>query len=109
MNWFNNKLNIIVSSLIKNSPDLLNLLHRVAKRDIIDFNTLDIIENIMKLSCIQARQIMTTKPNIITIKINVKPTYAIDVIIKGEHSRLPVMNPENHQVTGIILAKIFYL
>ena len=59
----------------------------------------------MKLSCIQARQIMTTKPNIITIKINVKPTDAIDVIIKGEHSRLPVMNPENHQVTGIILAK----
>ena len=105
MKWLDNKLKKKFTNLIQNKQDLLNTLHRVAKNDIIDFNTLDIVENIINLSRTQARQIMTTKPHIVSINIDVQPTEAIDIIIHGVHSRLPVVNPENNQVTGIILAK----
>ena len=81
MNWLINKIKPFSAKLVKNKQDLLNLLHRLAQDELIESNSVDIIENILQLSSIQARQIMTTKPHIVSINSDVQPTAALDIII----------------------------
>ena len=59
---------LIFPQLIHSKKDVLQLLHKAASRNIIEINTLDIMENILGLSDIQAREIMTAKPHMVCIK-----------------------------------------
>jgi magnesium and cobalt transporter len=85
--------------------ELLELLRSMRERDIIDVDTLGIIEGAVQVSDMQVREIMIPRAQMISIKASSQPKEFLPVIIECAHSRFPVLGEDPDEVLGILLAK----
>ena len=98
-----------ISALLMREPEdreqLLAMLHHAHERELLDADALSMIEGVMQVSELSARDIMVPRSQIDMIDIREKPEDLIPFVIETAHSRFPVIEEDRDHVIGILLAK----
>jgi magnesium and cobalt transporter len=84
---------------------LVELLHSSYERDLLDGEALAMIEGVLQVSEMQAREIMVPRSQIDVIDVSESPDRFIPLVIQTGHSRFPVIDRNKDNVIGILLAK----
>lgn len=98
-----------LSALLMREPEdreqLLAMLHQAHERDLLDADALSMIEGVMQVSELSARDIMVSRSQMDVIDIEQSPEEFIPFVIETAHSRFPVIEGDRDHVLGILLAK----
>jgi magnesium and cobalt transporter len=84
---------------------LVSLLHSSFQRNLLDADALSMIEGVLQVSELQARDIMVPRSQMEVIDVKEPPDRFIPLVIQTGHSRFPVINENKDDVIGILLAK----
>lgn len=88
-----------------NRAQLMALLHAAYERNLFDSDAWSMIEGVIQVSEIQARDIMVPRSQMDVIDISDPPEKFIPDVIEKAHSRFPVTENDKNNVIGILLAK----
>lgn len=99
------RLSQVFSDQPESIRDITELLREAEQRDVIDTDSLSIIEGAMQVTHMQVREVMIPRSQMITVKADLEPTDYIQEIISSAHSRFPVIGETVDEVKGILLAK----
>jgi len=98
-----------LSALLMRTPEdrdqLLTMLHQAHERDLLDADALSMIEGVMQVSELAARDILVPRSQMDVIDISQSPEQFIPFVIETAHSRFPVIEGNRDHVIGILLAK----
>jgi magnesium and cobalt transporter len=98
-----------LSALLMREPEdreqLLAMLHQAHERDLLDADALSMIEGVMQVSELSARDIMVPRSQMDVLDIEQSPEQFIPFVIDTAHSRFPVIESDRDHVIGILLAK----
>ena len=98
-----------LSALLMREPEdreqLLAMLHHAHERELLDADALSMIEGVMQVSELSARDIMVPRSQIDMIDLRKPPRDLIPFVIETAHSRFPVIEDDRDHVIGILLAK----
>jgi len=98
-----------ISAFIMREPEdreqLIELLHSAHERNLLDADALAMIEGVLQVSELQARDIMVPRSQMDVIDISESPDKFIPFVIHTAHSRFPVTDGNKDDVIGILLAK----
>ncbi len=98
-----------LGALLMREPEdreqLIELLQRSYERNLLDADALAMIEGVMQVSEMQARDIMIPRAQMDVIDIGDAPEKFIPWVIETGHSRFPVIGENKDDVIGILLAK----
>lgn len=102
--WFE-KLTHAFAHEPKSRQDLVELLHEAHNNKLLDTDALTIVESAIQIADLQVRDIMLSRSQMISIKINQTLEELLPIIIESAHSRYPVLSEDMETVEGILLAK----
>jgi len=85
--------------------ELIELLRATYERNLIDADALAMIEGVLQMSEMQARDIMVPRAQMDVIDIRESPDQFIPMVMQTGHSRFPVIGENKDDVIGILLAK----
>jgi magnesium and cobalt transporter len=98
-----------LSALLMREPEdreqLISLLRSAHERSLLDGDALAMIEGVMQVSEMQARDIMIPRSQMDVIDIADSPDKFIPFVMQTAHSRFPVVGSNKDDVVGILLAK----
>jgi magnesium and cobalt transporter len=98
-----------LSAFIMREPEdrdqLIEVLHSAHERNLLDSDALAMIEGVLQVSELQARDIMVPRSQMDVIDISESPDKFIPFVIHTAHSRFPVTSGNKDDVIGILLAK----
>lgn len=89
----------------KDREQLTTLLRNAQQRNLLDADALSMIEGVMEVSEMQARDIMIPRSQMVVVSQDTPPDEFLPVIIDSAHSRFPVIGDNRDEVVGILLAK----
>ncbi len=84
---------------------LLTLLRDAEQRNLLDTETLAMIERVMSVSELRVRDIMIPRSQMVVIKKDAPLEESIAIIASSGHSRFPAIDETRDEVLGILLAK----
>jgi magnesium and cobalt transporter len=84
---------------------LIELLHSSHERNLLDADALAMIEGVLQVSELQARDIMVPRSQMDVIDVVESPDKFIPFVIQTAHSRFPVTSGNKDDIVGILLAK----
>jgi len=87
------------------TKSLLELLRNAEQDQVLDADTLGIIEGALQVSSMQVRDIMIPRSQVVTVAANLSLSKILDAVSKASHSRFPVVGENVDNVMGILLAK----
>ena len=85
--------------------ELIELLRRSEKTNLITKDVLEIIEGAFQLSEIQVKTIMLPRSQMVVVNESTTLQDMLPIIIDSAHSRFPVIGDSRDEVLGILLAK----
>src|ERR1700752_5523138 len=85
--------------------ELIELMRTSYERNLLDADALAMIEGVLQVSEMQARDIMVPRSQMDVIDINESPEKFVPLVIQTAHSRFPVTDGNKDDVLGILLAK----
>ena len=88
-----------------NRQELLEVLRASVERNLMDRDTLDMIEGAVQVSDMQARDIMIPRAQMDVVDRNQEPEQYLPMVIDTAHSRFPMVDSDKDKVIGILLAK----
>ena len=88
-----------------NREELLELLHAAYEKNLLDADALSMIEGVMQVSEMQAREIMIPRAQMDVVDIHSPPEKLLPFVIEAAHSRFPAVDGDRDSVVGILLAK----
>ncbi len=98
-----------IGALLMREPEdrdqLVELLRSAYDRNLLDSDALSMIEGVMQVAEMQARDIMIPRAQMDVIDIGEPPDKFIPLVIETNHSRFPVIEDNKDHVIGILLAK----
>ena len=98
-----------LAAFISPEPDtraeLLDILHDAHERNLIDAESLSMIEGVFRVSELSARDIMVPRPQMYVIDITKPIEEWIPEVLAYGHSRYPAVEGERDKVVGILLSK----
>ncbi len=98
-----------LSTLLLREPEdreqLITLLRSAHDHNLLDADGLAMIEGVLQVSEMQARDIMVPRAQMDVIDVNEPPDRFIPLVIETAHSRFPVIGDSKDDVIGILLAK----
>lgn len=98
-----------ISAFIMREPEdreqLIELLHSAHERNLLDADALAMIEGVLQVSELQARDIMVPRSQMDVIDVSESPDKFIPFVIQTAHSRFPVTAGNKDDILGILLAK----
>ena len=98
-----------LSAFLMREPEdreqLITLLHSAYERNLLDADALAMIEGVLQVSEMQARDIMIPRSQMDVINVSESPDQFIPAVIQTAHSRFPVIGENKDNVIGILLAK----
>ena len=98
-----------LTDFISPEPDsrseLLTILQDAHERNLIDADSLSMIEGVFQVSDLCARDIMIPRAQMDAINIADSPEQFIPVVLEQAHSRYPVYEGNRDNVIGVLLAK----
>ena len=98
-----------LGALLMREPEdreqLIDLMRSSYERNLLDSDALSMIEGVLQVSEMQARDIMIPRAQMDVIDISDSPDKFIPLVIETNHSRFPVIEDNKDHVIGILLAK----
>ncbi|MDA0788052.1 MAG: CBS domain-containing protein [Proteobacteria bacterium] len=98
-----------LSSVLTGEPTsreaLIAVLRSAQEREVLDFDTLSIIEGALVVSDMQVREIMVPRSKVVFVRLDMNPQEFLPLIIDSGHSRFPVVDDNPDKVVGVLLAK----
>jgi magnesium and cobalt transporter len=98
-----------LSAFLMREPEdreqLIELLHSSHERNLLDADALSMIEGVLQVSELHARDIMVPRSQMDVIDINESPDRFVPLVIQTAHSRFPVTSGNKDDIIGILLAK----
>jgi len=98
-----------LSALFSDDPhdrqDLKEILREAAERNVVDAETLSILEGALQVSDMQVRDIMVPRSQMVSIRADDPIEVFLPSIVESAHSRFPVLGEGQDEVLGILLAK----
>jgi magnesium and cobalt transporter len=98
-----------LSSMLLREPEdrdqLVELLHGAFEKNLLDADALSMIEGVMQVSEMQARDVAIPRSQMDMIDVAEEPDSFIPFVIETAHSRFPVYENGKDNVIGILLAK----
>ena len=89
----------------KNKQQLLDVLHKAADANILDLETLSMIERLLDVKDTRVKDIMIPRPQVIFINQDDDFSQILAVIKESGHSRFPVFSESHNDIIGVLLAK----
>lgn len=99
------RINTLFSREPEDREQLVTLLNAAFERNLLDSDALSMIEGVMQVSEMQARDIMIPRSQMGVIDISETPDRFIPFVIETAHSRFPVTEGSEDNIVGILLAK----
>jgi magnesium and cobalt transporter len=99
------KLSTLFSDDQNDRQDLKEILREAAERNVVDTETLSILEGALQVSDMQVRDIMVPRSQMVCIKAEESLKEFLPSIIESAHSRFPVLGEDQDEVLGVLLAK----
>ena len=88
-----------------NSDEVADMLRSAENESIIDADALQIMEGALKVSDLQAREIIIPKSQMTLIESDFSLEKVLSIVTQSQHSRFPVIGESSDDVLGILLAK----
>lgn len=89
----------------KNMEQLVTLLRHIHKQQLIDIDSLRMIEGVLQIADMPVSEIMLPRAEIVTIAKDCTLEDMLTIAVKSGHSRFPVIGDNKDEVIGILLAK----
>lgn len=89
----------------RDRAELVEVLRDAERGNLVDTDTLAMLEGALQVSEMQVRDIMVPRSQMVVVEEGVEPREFLPTVIDSGHSRFPVMNERKDQVVGILLAK----
>ena len=99
------RLTDFISPEPESRGELLEILQDAHERNLIDADSLSMIEGVFQVSDLCARDIMVPRAQMDAINIADKPEDFIPFVLEKAHSRYPVYEENRDNVIGVLLAK----
>jgi magnesium and cobalt transporter len=98
-----------LGSLLSRAPEdreaLIEVLRSAYERNLMDAESLSMIEGVLQVSETQVRDVMIPRSQMNVINVDQAPPEFIPFVIESAHSRFPVVEAGKDNVIGILLAK----
>jgi magnesium and cobalt transporter len=85
--------------------ELVELLRDSEQRNLIDPDSLAMIEGVMQVSEMHVRDIMIPRSQMTVVERDMPPEEFLPTVLESKHSRFPVIAESRDEVVGILLAK----
>ncbi|MCS5710593.1 transporter associated domain-containing protein [Candidatus Berkiella aquae] len=89
----------------KNREQLLGLLRQSHQNELLDLDSLRMIEGVMQVAEMNVSEIMIPRAEMIVVPKDATLAEILPIAIKSGHSRFPVIGENKDEVVGILLAK----
>jgi len=89
----------------RDRESLISLLRHAQSHAIINPDALSMLEGVMQVSEMQARDIMIPRPKMVVVERDDSVETILNNVISSSHSRFPVIGDSRDDVVGILLAK----
>jgi magnesium and cobalt transporter len=89
----------------ENREELLQALHEAHERDLLDADALSMIEGVLQVPELRARDLMIPRAQMDVLDLSQPTETWIPFVIETAHSRFPVIDGSRDQVVGILIAK----
>jgi len=99
------KISKVFSPNPSSSDEVADMLRSAENESIIDASALQIMEGALKVSDLQAREIMIPRSQMKVIEEDFSLEQVLEMVIQSQHSRFPVVGESADDVLGILLAK----
>ena len=99
------RISALISPEPENRAELLEILHDAHERNLIDADSLSMIEGVFQVSDLCARDIMVPRSQMAVIDITKPFDEWMPEAVEAEHSRYPVIEGDRDKIIGILLAK----
>jgi magnesium and cobalt transporter len=99
------RLSLVFTGEPRDRAQLVDLLRSAQQREILDTDSLGMLEGVLQVSEMQVRDIMVPRPQMDVVQSEVALKDILPVITESAHSRFPVVGESRDEVIGILLAK----
>ncbi len=89
----------------KDREELVHVLREAQSRGLFDVEAQAMIEGVLQVAEMQARDIMIPRSQMVVVSRDDSPEQIIPVAIESGHSRFPVVGESRDEVVGVLLAK----
>jgi len=89
----------------KDRQALVDILRKSENRNLLDPDTLLMVEGALQVSEMQVRDIMIPRIQMIVVKNSAEPQDILSTVVESGHSRFPVIGDDTDEIMGILLAK----
>ncbi|WP_333607743.1 HlyC/CorC family transporter [Arsukibacterium sp.] len=95
----------IFSAEPQDLSDLDDIISAAADRELIDHDTRAMLQGVLSVSTMRARDIMVPRSQMATIDIEQPVSEFLPILLENNHSRYPVVNEDKDHIEGILLVK----
>lgn len=89
----------------RDRSELIEVLRDATERELLDRNSLAMIEGILQVPELRVRDIMIPRSQMVVIEQDMPLDQILPILITTVHSRFPVIGSNKDEVVGILLAK----
>jgi magnesium and cobalt transporter len=89
----------------KNKQQLISILRATAKINILDTETLHMIERLLNVKDTRAKDIMVPRSQVVFMEHDSKFNHITEIIKQSGHSRFPVLGESYDEIIGVLLSK----
>jgi len=102
--WFNRVIQAL-SHEPQDKEQLITLLRDAQRRNLLNAETLGMIEGALQFSEKHVRDVMVPRAQMVVLELHAPKELLVKTIVKSGHSRFPVIGENRDDVQGIFLAK----
>lgn len=95
----------IFSAEPQDISDLQDIISEAQTRNLIDADTKSMLDGVLDVSSMRARDIMIPRSQMATIDIDDTVEDMLPILLENNHSRYPVVNEDKDHIEGILLVK----
>ena len=95
----------IFSAEPQDISDLQDIISEAQMRNLIDTDTKSMLQGVLDVSSMRARDIMVPRSQMATINIDQSLEQMMPLLLENNHSRYPVVNEDKDHIEGILLVK----
>ncbi|MFN3712621.1 MAG: HlyC/CorC family transporter [Alcanivoracaceae bacterium] len=85
--------------------DLVELMRSARDREVVDTETLGIVEGALEMADMKVRDVMIPRTQMVVIRATSHPREFLPAVIESAHSRFPVLGDDPDEILGVLLAK----
>jgi len=96
---------LLLSGTPQSHEHIIQLLRNAENKNVLNKDTLEMIEGAFQVSKIQVKNIMIPRSHMVVVREDATLQDMLPIIIDSAHSRFPVVGDSRDEVLGILLAK----